>query len=59
MADETFVIYKMEVTATHGISVEVPLKEYHGELPDSLRYELALLKVKLSGLPADAIDKLP
>jgi histidinol-phosphate aminotransferase len=27
MADETFVIYKMEVTAAHGRSVEVPLKE--------------------------------
>src|SRR5690606_15837473 len=29
------------------------------ELPDSWRYALALLKVKLAGLPADAIDKLP
>jgi phospholipid/cholesterol/gamma-HCH transport system ATP-binding protein len=28
-------------------------------VPDSLRYELALLKVKLAGLPADAIAKLP
>jgi phospholipid/cholesterol/gamma-HCH transport system ATP-binding protein len=37
----------------------VPLKEYHPELPDSLRYELALLKVKLAGLPADSINKLP
>jgi phospholipid/cholesterol/gamma-HCH transport system ATP-binding protein len=37
----------------------VPLKEHHPDLPDSLRYELALLKVKLAGLPADAIDKLP
>jgi phospholipid/cholesterol/gamma-HCH transport system ATP-binding protein len=44
---------------TVGENVQVPLKEYHGDLPDSLRYELALLKVKLSGLPADAIDKLP
>ncbi|MEI2431371.1 ABC transporter ATP-binding protein [Lysobacter yananisis] len=44
---------------TVGENVQVPLKEYHSELPDSLRYELALLKVKLSGLPADAIDKLP
>ena len=42
-----------------GENVQVPLKEHHPELPDSLRYELALLKVKLAGLPADALDKLP
>ncbi|AXA84696.1 ABC transporter ATP-binding protein [Lysobacter oculi] len=44
---------------TVGENVEVPLKEHHPELADDLRYELALLKVKLSGLPADALDKLP
>ncbi|UNK48902.1 ABC transporter ATP-binding protein [Lysobacter sp. S4-A87] len=44
---------------TVGENVQVPLKEYHSELPDSLRYELALLKVKLAGLPADALNKLP
>ena len=44
---------------TVGENVEVPLKEYHRDLPDSLRHEIALLKVKLAGLPADAIDKLP
>jgi phospholipid/cholesterol/gamma-HCH transport system ATP-binding protein len=44
---------------TVGENVQVPLKEHHAELPDSLRYELALLKVKLAGLPADAINKLP
>ncbi|WP_449447216.1 ABC transporter ATP-binding protein [Thermomonas brevis] len=44
---------------TVGENVQVPLKEYYPELPDSLRYELALLKIKLAGLPADAIDKLP
>lgn len=44
---------------TVGENVEVPLKEYCGGLPDSLRYELALLKVKLSGLPADSINKFP
>ncbi len=42
-----------------GENVEVPLKEHCPQLPDELRYELSLLKVKLSGLPADAIDKLP
>ncbi|WP_158987185.1 ABC transporter ATP-binding protein [Lysobacter panacisoli] len=44
---------------TVGENVQVPLKEYHGDLPDSLRYELALLKIKLAGLPADALNKLP
>ena len=44
---------------TVGENVQVPLKEHYSDLPDSLRYELALLKVKLSGLPADALDKLP
>lgn len=44
---------------TVGENVEVPLKEYYPSLGDSLRYELALLKVKLAGLPAEAVDKLP
>ena len=44
---------------TVGENVEVPLKEHHPGLPDGLRRELALLKVKLAGLPADAIGKLP
>ena len=44
---------------TVGENVQVPLKEYHRDLTDSLRYELALLKIKLAGLPADALDKLP
>src|SRR6476619_4934997 len=44
---------------TVGENVQVPLKEHHPDLPDSMRYELALLKVKLAGLPADALDKLP
>jgi len=44
---------------TVGENVQVPLKEHHPDLRDSLRYELSLLKVKLSGLPANALDKLP
>ncbi|MCI4567648.1 ATP-binding cassette domain-containing protein [Lysobacter sp. CFH 32150] len=44
---------------TVGENVQVPLKEQHPDLPDTLRYELALLKVKLAGLPADSINKLP
>ena len=44
---------------TVGENVQVPLKEHHGEFPELWYYELALLKVKLAGLPADALDKLP
>ena len=44
---------------TVGENVQVPLKEHHADIADSLRYELALLKVKLAGLPADALNKLP
>lgn len=33
MADQTFVIYKMEVTAAHGVPVVVPLKEWRHNLP--------------------------
>ncbi|MFC4726827.1 ABC transporter ATP-binding protein [Coralloluteibacterium thermophilus] len=40
-------------------NVQVPLKEQHGDLPPKLLSELALLKIKLSGLPAEAADKLP
>lgn len=44
---------------TVGENVQVPLKEYHRNLTESLRYELSLLKVKLAGLPASSLDKLP
>ena len=44
---------------TVGENVQLPLKEHHPDVADRLRYELALLKVKLAGLPADALDKLP
>ena len=33
MADQTFVIYKLEVTAAHGVPVVVPLKEWRHDLP--------------------------
>lgn len=33
MADQTFVIYKMEVAAAHGTPVIVPLKEWRHDLP--------------------------
>ncbi|MDR1076603.1 MAG: ABC transporter ATP-binding protein [Xanthomonadaceae bacterium] len=44
---------------TVGENVEVPLKEHNPELSDKWRRELALLKVKLAGLPVDATGKLP
>src|SRR5690606_26057909 len=44
---------------TVGENVQVPLKEHHPERPEPRLHELALLKVKLSGLPADAVHKLP
>ncbi len=44
---------------TVGENVQVPLKEHHPELSERWLYELALLKVKLAGLPADALTKLP
>jgi len=44
---------------TVGENVQVPLKEHHPDLPESFRYELALLKVKLAGLPAETVNKLP
>ncbi|MGH7233591.1 MAG: histidinol-phosphate transaminase [Nitrospiraceae bacterium] len=32
MADQTFIIYKMEVTAAHGVPVIVPLKDWRHDL---------------------------
>lgn len=33
MADQTFVIYRMEVTAAHGVAVEAQMKEWRHDLP--------------------------
>ncbi len=33
MADHTFVMYKLAVTAGHGVCVEVPLKDWRHDLP--------------------------
>jgi histidinol-phosphate aminotransferase len=33
MADQTFVIYKMEVTAAHGKPIIIPLKQWRHDLP--------------------------
>ena len=46
-------------TLTVAENIEVPLKEFHPEIGDKLRREIALFKVKLSGLPEEAADKYP
>ena len=46
-------------TLTVGENVEVPLKQFHPELSDGLREEIARFKVVLSGLPEDASFKFP
>ena len=46
-------------TLTVAENVEVPLKEFHPEIGDELRREIALYKIKLAGLPDDAADKFP
>jgi len=40
-------------------NVEVPLKAHFRDLPAGLRRELALLKIRLAGLSAEAAPKLP
>jgi len=42
-----------------GENVQVPLKEHYPQLESSWYEELARLKVKLTGLPPEAINKLP
>ena len=46
-------------TLTVGENVEVPLKQFHPELSDELRRDIARYKVLLSGLPEEAIAKYP
>jgi phospholipid/cholesterol/gamma-HCH transport system ATP-binding protein len=46
-------------TLTVAENVEVPLREFHPEISDELRREIALYKIKLAGLPAEAADKYP
>ncbi|PLK26493.1 ABC transporter ATP-binding protein [Novosphingobium sp. TH158] len=46
-------------TLTVAENVEVPLKQFYPEIDDELRREIALYKVMLSGLPANAADKYP
>ena len=46
-------------TLTVAENIEVPLKEFHPEIGDELRREIALYKIKLSGLPDGAADLYP
>ena len=46
-------------TLTVAENIEVPLKQFHPEIGDALRREIAQFKVKLSGLPAEAANKYP
>jgi phospholipid/cholesterol/gamma-HCH transport system ATP-binding protein len=40
-------------------NVMVPLKEHYGQLPFDLINDLAMLKIRLAGLPDNAADKFP
>ena len=40
-------------------NVMVPLKEHHHELPLDLIHDLAMLKIRLSGLPDNSAEKFP
>lgn len=46
-------------TLTVAENIEVPLREFHPEIGDELRREIAHYKIKLAGLPEDAADKFP
>jgi phospholipid/cholesterol/gamma-HCH transport system ATP-binding protein len=46
-------------TLTVGENVEVPLRQFYPGLSDGLREEIARFKVKLSGLPEEAVYKYP
>ena len=46
-------------TLTVAENIEVPLREFHPEIGDELRREIARYKIKLAGLPEDAADRYP
>lgn len=46
-------------TLTVAENIEVPLREFYPEIGDDLRREIAMYKVMMSGLPAEAADKYP
>lgn len=46
-------------TLTVGENVEVPIKQFYPDIEDDLRKEIARYKVRLSGLPDEAVNKYP
>ncbi|WP_394730863.1 ABC transporter ATP-binding protein [Altererythrobacter sp. GH1-8] len=46
-------------TLTVGENVEVPLKQFYPEIEPGLRRDIARYKVRMSGLPKEAVDKYP
>lgn len=46
-------------TLTVGENVEVPLKQFYGDIDEKLRQEIARYKVMMSGLPEEAVAKFP
>ncbi len=46
-------------TLTVGENVEVPLRKFYPELSEDLMHDIARYKVRLSGLPEDAVNKYP
>ena len=46
-------------TLTVGENVEVPLKQFYPEISEELMHDIARYKVRLSGLPEDAVNKYP
>ncbi len=46
-------------TLTVGENVEVPIKQFYPHLSEQLRKEIAHFKVRLSGLPDEAVSKYP
>ncbi len=46
-------------TLTVGENVEVPLKQFYPDIDRGLMHEIARYKVRLSGLPEDAVSKYP
>lgn len=66
-ADRMLIDMRLGVLFQHGAlfsaltvkeNIQVPMREYL-DLPPALMDELAMLKLELVGLPADAADKLP
>ena len=44
---------------TVGENIQVPIQEHYADISADMRHELAVFKVKLVGLPANAVGKVP